>query len=127
MANELIFDSGAALDRMNGDWDLFLQVAQVLIEDAAGLLDELRRAVACGDAAQIARLAHCLKGSVSNVSALSVGEAALRLEQLARRRDLTDARQCLDLVERQVALLIPEMTAVIAARQCATQPTGAQL
>jgi HPt (histidine-containing phosphotransfer) domain-containing protein len=54
-------------------------------------LNQLAAAVAAGDSAQVASLAHRLKGAAANLSAEPLCEAATELESLGRSGDLAGA------------------------------------
>ena len=54
-------------------------------------LTQIAAAVTAGDSAQVAALAHRLKGAAANLSAEPLREAATELELLGRNGDLTDA------------------------------------
>jgi HPt (histidine-containing phosphotransfer) domain-containing protein len=49
--------------------------------------------------------AHKIKGSVANFSAKSVIEAALRLENRARQKDLSGAQAAYAVLEKEIARL----------------------
>jgi len=62
-------------------------------EQRQSLLAEIQSALQAGDAAALARAAHTLKGCVGNLGAGSAFQAALRLELLARNRQLSEAQR----------------------------------
>jgi signal transduction histidine kinase/DNA-binding response OmpR family regulator/HPt (histidine-containing phosphotransfer) domain-containing protein len=100
-----IFDPEIALRRMNQDCDLLEQVIALYLEDAPPLLEQLRAALAAGQASVAFPLAHTLKGTVANFGAQRCFEAARELELACRRDDVTKARQLWPKVEEQVAIL----------------------
>lgn len=82
-----LFDRAAAVERM-GDEDLFDELAQMFVARAAGHLTEIDRSLAAGEAAELARAAHTLKGLCATFAAAPSEAAALQLEQAAKRGDL---------------------------------------
>jgi two-component system, sensor histidine kinase and response regulator len=86
-----LFDREALLERVDGDVEFLAETVDLLDADAPGLLEQLRAAVASGDANAVRRSAHTLKGMVANFCAPPAQEAALRLEQQGRSGDLVGA------------------------------------
>ncbi len=76
-----VFDARLALERVDGDKELLLEIAGLFLEDVPRVVPELRRATADFDAKAIEHLAHSIKGSVGNVGGLAAHEAAIRLEE----------------------------------------------
>jgi two-component system sensor histidine kinase/response regulator len=85
------FDRADLMERLDGDIELISELVQIFLEDAPQLVEELGAAVSRGDAAQVHRSAHSLKGSASNFSAGPVVESALRLELMGKSGNLADA------------------------------------
>jgi len=65
------------------------QVLDQFVGRSAVLVNELKKAIAAGDANGVFRAAHTLKGSARGVAALPLADAALQLEMLGRRGELT--------------------------------------
>ncbi len=76
-----VFDARLALERVDGDKELLLEIAGLFLEDVPRVVPELGRATADLDAKAIEHLAHSIKGSVGNVGGLAAHEAAIRLEE----------------------------------------------
>ena len=76
-----VFDARLALERVDGDQELLLEIVGLFLEDVPRVLPELRRATVDFDVKAIEHLAHSIKGSVGNVGGLAAHEAALRLEE----------------------------------------------
>ena len=85
------FDRAAALDEVDGDEELLGELAQIFLEDSTRLLSAVQSAAAAGDAGQLMRAAHALKGSVANFGARRAVEAALRLESMGKDGDVSEA------------------------------------
>jgi two-component system, sensor histidine kinase and response regulator len=94
-----------ALRRIDGDEELLEEMCQLFLEESPKLLQQLRQAVAAGDADAIMRAAHSLKGESSCLSASATSEAARHLEVMGRNKDLSRASDTLAVLEREVASL----------------------
>jgi CheY-like chemotaxis protein len=86
-----VWDHAVALARVDGDETLLCDLARLFCEECPKMLASIRPALSAQDAQQLERSAHSLKGSVATFAAQDAYDAALKLERLARARDLTDA------------------------------------
>jgi HPt (histidine-containing phosphotransfer) domain-containing protein len=105
----LSLDRELALARLGGDAELLREIAQLFLSDYPGVLAELRDAVACRDARRIERMAHGLKGSVSNFGAAAAVEAARTIEALGRAAQVEQVEQVLHTLELALAVLRTEL------------------
>ena len=105
-------DFEIALERAGGDLELLRDIAALFLEHCDQWMTEIREAVARADAQAVEHGAHGLKGSVANFGAEAAVEAALCLEQLGRRRDLTAAATAVRSLEMALAALRPELEAL---------------
>ena len=80
---EAVFAGQKALDRMDGDVELFRQVLDSFIVLAPQALDNIGAALERGEATEVHRHLHSLAGSASMVSAEVLGKLARELEKLA--------------------------------------------
>lgn len=87
------FDKAAALARVEGDEELLRELVELFLGDCARLLADVRAAIEQGDAGQLYRAAHTLKGAASNFVAPGVTAAALALETQGRNGILGEAPQ----------------------------------
>ena len=110
---ELNFDPGAALKRVDGDRELLREIAGLFFEDTPRLVAEVRNAIQRGDGKALERSAHTLKGSIGNFGARTAFEAAFSLEQMGRNGDFARASEAFTQLERQVTLLVPALEAVL--------------
>ena len=78
---EAVFAGQKALDRMDGDADLFRQVLQSFIDLAPRVLEQVGAALEEGEAAAVHRHLHSLAGSASMVSAEVLAKLAKTLEK----------------------------------------------
>ena len=81
--SEAVFAGQKALDRMDGDVELFRQVLASFIVLAPKALENIGAALESGQATEVHRHLHSLAGSASMVSAEVLGKLARELEKLA--------------------------------------------
>jgi two-component system, sensor histidine kinase and response regulator len=81
---DAIFDAAAAIERLDGDEDLFQSLVEIFQQDSVELYKQLSAGVASGNLSQAARAAHSLKGLAANFNAKEAIEAAFRVEELTR-------------------------------------------
>ena len=105
-------DRQVALSRVGGDVQLLKEIAVLFLDDYPKALAGLREAAAKGDAKEVERTAHGLKGSVANFGARAAVEAALAIEGLGRTRQLAEVEHVLQTLELALAALRPELEAL---------------
>ncbi len=103
------FDEAALLERVEGDTELLAEIVALFLEDSPGHMEEVRAAVAAGDATALKRAAHTLKGAASNFGAAAVVASALELETMGRAGSLAGAGPA---CERLGAALVALVTAL---------------
>ncbi|MGQ9576232.1 MAG: response regulator [Thermoguttaceae bacterium] len=89
---EGVVDWSAALHSVQGDLSLLRGIVTAFLEESPRLLAEIDRAAAQAEADALMRAAHTLKGSLNYLGAYRAYQTALRLESMARQRDLGDSR-----------------------------------
>jgi histidine phosphotransfer protein HptB len=99
---ETIFDLAAALERIDGDRDLFITLADLFILQAAADMAAIREAFTQGDAEQLMKQAHRLKGSVMQFHATALYDATSRLEHLGRQGAIGEAAAAVQTVESEL-------------------------
>jgi two-component system sensor histidine kinase/response regulator len=107
-----IIDLAAALDRLEGDRELFFELAHVFKEGCPRAIEEIRRAIGTQDATMLERHAHNLKGSSANLGASGVPLAAGALEDCARSGNLKQANDLFKALEQELDLLLSELEAI---------------
>ena len=100
-----VFDRAEALTRLGGDEDLLREIAGLFLDGCPRMLSDIRQAIADRDSRALEHAAHALKGSVSNLSARAVFEAALKLEGMSRKGDLTRAEEACAALEQEIECL----------------------
>ena len=84
------FDPAAALEQLEGDMELLLDVTGMYLDCQEEMMQAVQEAVETCDFEELSRAAHFLKGTLSQIVAQAASEAALRLEIMGRQRDRTD-------------------------------------
>ena len=104
----VLLDRAVALERVGGDPQLLQEIAQLFLEQAPELIDQMRTALAAGDAKVLERAAHTFKGAVGNFGAEPALEAAKTLEFIARGGDLARAQGAFGRLQVIWEQLLPE-------------------
>lgn len=107
------FDLASALDRVKGKQAFLKQLARVFLEETPNTMADILTAVTAGDALQLARLTHRLKGAAITMSASPVADTAAKLEQIARKGELSGIDEAFHALETHVAELTIELEALI--------------
>ncbi|HEY6129392.1 MAG TPA: response regulator [Candidatus Acidoferrum sp.] len=103
---EAPFDESAFLARMGGDQDGCAQIAEAFFVECPELLSQLRTALRRKDGPELARLAHGLKGAISNFTSGAAFHSCVRLEQLAKEADLYLAADAFKRLEEDISVLL---------------------
>jgi signal transduction histidine kinase/CheY-like chemotaxis protein len=91
--DKTLFDRAEALEQCLGSDDMLGRLARVFLQNADQMLAAIEQAIHTQDAAALHRSAHTFKGAVGNLAAKKAYDAALRLEQMGRGKDLTSAAE----------------------------------
>lgn len=105
-----VLDRAVLLERVGGDLELLWEMIRLFLEECPRFMAALAEAASRRDPRGLERAAHALKGSVSNFAAAPATAAALRLEQMGRQGDLTQASEALAALERELERLKPFLT-----------------
>jgi two-component system, sensor histidine kinase and response regulator len=108
-----IEDPAAVLEAVDGDGTLLRELVTLFHEDSPALREELRAALAAGDASRLGRAAHKLAGAVSNFHARDTLQTARRLEELARAGNLCEVPAALAELESALTELYPALDALV--------------
>jgi HPt (histidine-containing phosphotransfer) domain-containing protein len=108
MALAVVLDVEGTLARFGGDRQLFLELAEMCLEDAPPLFDRLKDAVMSRDAAGVRMQAHALKGLLGGCGGNRAAEAAQFLENAGQH-------QCLDEAPERLAILHEELNSLVEA------------
>ncbi len=103
------FDETEALRRTRGDRLLLAELIEIFLEDSPQHLRTAEDALARGDAPALQQAVHTLKGSMTTFVLEDRDDAVHRLERTAREGELTDARELLSELERDLTKLSREV------------------
>ncbi|MEW6313816.1 MAG: response regulator [Pseudomonadota bacterium] len=109
-----VFDYGEALARMGDSVELLQEIVKMFIEHHQQYIQDIRDAIASGDAYRVERAAHTLKGTVGNLSAHAAFAAARKLEQTGRMAALDQVPEEFAALEREMTRLLPVLEALLA-------------
>jgi signal transduction histidine kinase/HPt (histidine-containing phosphotransfer) domain-containing protein len=97
-----VIDWPAALRGACGKPANLKKLLGVFAKESTILMGAIRRAISDRDAPGLTRAAHMLKGAAACVAATPTVEAALRLEEIGRQRDWTDAEDAHAALEKEM-------------------------
>lgn len=113
MDSHPVMDLSAAVDRFDGDHELFLTLAAMFVERAPQTLTTIHDALASQDFPVLATEAHKLKGSALEFCARPAVAAAALLEASARQAAVQDAMTHGERVRTETQRLTDELKAII--------------
>jgi signal transduction histidine kinase/DNA-binding response OmpR family regulator/HPt (histidine-containing phosphotransfer) domain-containing protein/streptogramin lyase len=96
----------AVLERVGGDTQLLAEIAGIFVEQAPGLVAEIRRAMGRQDAVGLERAAQALLSAVGNFDARDANRYAADLETMARTGNLDDAANAYASLDAEVSRLM---------------------
>jgi HPt (histidine-containing phosphotransfer) domain-containing protein len=100
------FDESAFLSRMDGSYEVCVQIAETFFMECPRLMAALRAALQRRDAPELASLAHALKGTIANFTDGAAFQSAVKVEQLAKEADLYRAGESFRRLEADVDALL---------------------
>ena len=103
------FEWDAALESVGGDEAMLRDLAEMFFAECPKLMQQIREHIAGADGPELRRAAHTLKGSAHVFGAEEAAEAAHRLEEIGREEAFADAEEALELLEDEVARLLPAL------------------
>jgi HPt (histidine-containing phosphotransfer) domain-containing protein len=106
-----ILDEQAILERVDGNRDLLREIVELFLDAYPRQRDELGAAIRRGDAAEVTRLGHAIKGSVAFFASGPAVDLARDLETMGRRGDLAEAAA----TESALNVAMERLTAALAA------------
>ena len=104
-----VFDPQVALGQVGGDQELLKEIISVLTQQYPKQLREVRECIEKNDAAGVGQVAHRIKGAVGNFGARPAFEAAVRLEEIGKSGDLSEAESALTALKTELERLEQEL------------------
>ena len=110
------FDQKELIERLDNDWDFLAETVDMLSTDGRNLMAQIKAAADAGDAATLGRVAHTLKGMISNFCAAQAHASAFEVEQIGKNNQLGSAKPAIESLETRLETLIHELTEFLATR-----------
>jgi two-component system, sensor histidine kinase and response regulator len=108
-----VFDAASTMSTLDGNKELFRDISEIFFENTPQYLNKIRDAIAEKDAFKLERAAHALKGTVANFGARRSFDAAFRLEKMGRGKEIGEAEEALNQLEKELGLLKIALNRVI--------------
>lgn len=108
-----VMDLAAAMERFDGDRDLFLTLAEMFLERSPVVLAAIQTALADNNFPMLAKEAHKLKGSAMEFCARPTVAAAGQLEESARRSAVNEVGALEERVHAEVQRLTAALQAIV--------------
>lgn len=104
----MVFDKDGALDRVDNDRELLVEIFQILEEQIAQTFVDLRAHIASNDSASFRSTAHSLKGASANVGANMLAEIMKSLEVRGQKSEIADAETDIARAQEAAKLFVTE-------------------
>jgi len=108
-ADDSPLDEAQFLKRVDHDLELASELCRMYVDESAERTQRIADAVAAGDAVELERAAHRLKGTLQALAATRAAEAALVLERMGREADLADAGPAFTTLREELERLLPAL------------------
>ena len=96
-------------ERLDGDFELFVELSELFFEDSSVLLNKIEESIKDNNSDTLRKSAHTLKGAVSNFSAQKAYEAAYELELAGKEKKMEGAPEKLTTLKNAITEVINEM------------------
>ena len=110
------YDAEVLLRRVNGNQAAVAEIIAIFRADSGEMLRAIDAALSAWDAEALEHAAHRLKGMLMALAAPAASRAALRLEDIARERDLRLAADARAALARVLTRLEPQLDALALSR-----------
>jgi len=110
------WDRQAALNSVDGDTELLLELAEIFLQGSEPLLERVGRAIDAADATELHHAAHTLKGSIANFFAHDARDSAQALEMSGRAGHFNGAGKTFCKLKEQLRCFEADLAEFIAAK-----------
>lgn len=100
-------------ERLDGDFDLFVELSELFFEDSASLLKKIQDSIDKSDPDALRKSAHTLKGAVSNFSAQKAYDAAYELEISGRDKNFDNVQEKFSTLNKEISEVINAMKQLV--------------
>lgn len=102
------FDKEKLFERFGGDEELMEMILESFVQEVPELLESIESSIANEDIETVQSKAHALKGTAANVNAERLRQAALDLEDQAKKQDASAFNEKLDGIQTEYERFIKE-------------------
>jgi HPt (histidine-containing phosphotransfer) domain-containing protein len=110
MAAEEHINTRALKERLEGNFGLFRELAELFITNKDNLVEPLEKAIAEKNSAGIGKAAHTIKGAVANFSATGAFNAAYELEKIGKNNELDKVNGAREILLREIENMTEALT-----------------
>jgi two-component system sensor histidine kinase/response regulator len=103
------WDIAQTLERLGGDEKLLHEVVEIFLEEGPKQMTTLRHAIAEGNAADIEKTAHSLKGELGYLGVSEVSKKAHELEEMGRKHNLQHTAEVFAAFETGISGVLTSM------------------
>jgi HPt (histidine-containing phosphotransfer) domain-containing protein len=107
-----VIDESRLLEEFGGDLEILAELRDLFLAHVPPLYAELEQAMDDGNAADLAKHAHTLKGACATYGAPRLAQVCKEIELLARQDDLESAAAYREHLSREYAALSEAITSV---------------
>jgi HPt (histidine-containing phosphotransfer) domain-containing protein len=86
-----------------GEPDVLAEVLNLFLQEVPRRIERLRAGWTAGDAAEVYKAAHSLKGGAGNVGAMALHAVCRQIDEAARTGDLAAVAPLIDVLDREYA------------------------
>lgn len=108
MSELLVFDIDDAIDRVDGDHDLYFEIYDMFLEDQAAQVQDIRLAAESKSALDLEHKAHAIKSALGNLGARRAHKCAYDLELAGKKDEFSNIQALINTFEQEVAAYIKE-------------------
>jgi len=102
-APSIAWSRAQALQRMDGDEKLLLEILQIFLEEHPKLIAQMDRGLAEQNPELLEHAAHSLRGELGYLGVPEIEQLAHQLEEFGRQRQLTAAAELLASLKQQLS------------------------
>jgi HPt (histidine-containing phosphotransfer) domain-containing protein len=100
-------------ERLDGDFELFIELSELFFEDSSSLLKKIEESINKNDSEALRKSAHTLKGAVSNFSAQKAYDAAYELELAGKDKAFENVSDKLTTLKSEINDVISAMKQLV--------------
>jgi HPt (histidine-containing phosphotransfer) domain-containing protein len=106
----MILDKQAALDRIDNDEELYLEIIGIFRSDVPEILSRLKAEVGAGNLQDATRSAHSLKSTAASIGAVELSETAKQAEDSLRAGEGEKIGMLIEQIDQKLAAVMCELS-----------------